>query len=222
MPNRLFAIGDIHGCFDPLQELVENHIRLSKSDTLVLLGDYIDRGPKVKEVADYILELRKNGYNVITLKGNHEDMLLNALDNKRHLPVWLFNGGDKTLESFGVRGVENIGPEYLEFFRNLRYYYTDGNYIFVHAGFNNNALDPFHDKYNMLWECRSSYSHPQLKDKIIVHGHCVITAQEFEKQMSGKPQVIRADTGCVYKEHPGYGNLAAIELHSGKSFLAKC
>ena len=73
--NRLFAIGDIHGCFDSFQELIENKIQLSKNDRLVLLGDYIDRGPKSKEVIDYIINLQAKGYNIIALAGNHEVML---------------------------------------------------------------------------------------------------------------------------------------------------
>lgn len=76
MNSRLFAIGDIHGCFDSLKELVENKIQLQKDDKLILLGDYIDRGDKSKEVVDFIIGLLENGFDVIPLMGNHEAMLL--------------------------------------------------------------------------------------------------------------------------------------------------
>lgn len=61
MNNRLFAIGDIHGCFDSLKELVEHKIQLKKNDKLILLGDYIDRGNKSKEVVDFIIKLKEEG-----------------------------------------------------------------------------------------------------------------------------------------------------------------
>ncbi len=61
MSGRLFAIGDIHGCFDPFRELVEHRIGIRKEDRLVLLGDYIDRGPSIREVIDYIIDLREKG-----------------------------------------------------------------------------------------------------------------------------------------------------------------
>ena len=222
MPNRLFAIGDIHGCFDPLRELVENQIHLAKTDTLVLLGDYIDRGPQSKAVVDYILGLQDAGHTVIPLMGNHEDMLLQALHSSRHLPLWLFNGGNKTLQSFGVRSPKNILPEYLEFFKNLKFWHGAEHYMFVHAGFNDDIANPFEDEYAMIWKCRSSYSHPKLKDKTIVHGHCVITPQKMDKQITGNRQSISVDTGCVYSEHADYGYLSAVELHSKEVYRSKC
>ena len=69
MNNRLFAIGDIHGCCDSLKELVENKIQFQKNDKLILLGDYIDRGDKSKEVVDFIMELQEKGFNIIPLMG---------------------------------------------------------------------------------------------------------------------------------------------------------
>jgi predicted MPP superfamily phosphohydrolase len=84
MNKRLFTIGDIHGCFDSLKELVQNKILLQKSDKLILLGDYIDRGDKSKEVIDYIIELREKEFDIIPLMGNHEAMLLDAYDNEKN------------------------------------------------------------------------------------------------------------------------------------------
>ena len=222
MPDRLFAIGDIHGCFEPLQELVEDKIQLTHSDTLVFLGDYIDRGPKVKAVIDYILELRDQNYRVVTLSGNHEDMLLNALESKHNLPLWFFNGGDKTMQSFGIRSLKNIGPEYLEFFKKLELWHSTETFLFVHAGFNDEISNPFDDEYSMIWKCRNEYNHPQLKDKTIVHGHCITTAQDLKEKMTGNPQVIGIDTGCVYKELRGYGILTALEVYSRQVYHAKC
>ncbi len=219
--NRLFAIGDIHGCFQPLKTLVEDKIGLNKSDTLVLLGDYIDRGPQVKEVIDFIMLLRQQGYRIVTLKGNHEDMMLKTYENKANLRLWFYNGGKTTMKSFGLRAVKNFPPEYIAFFKNLEYYYSEENYLFVHAGFNDSAIHPFADKHTMMWECLDQYSHPELKDKTIIHGHCAITAREFDERLETNPKVIDLDTGCVYHEYPGFGNLTSIELHSRQVFRVK-
>lgn len=82
MESRMFAIGDIHGCFQPFKHLVETKINLKPTDKLFLIGDYIDRGPDSKEVIDYIIHLQKNGFDIVPLLGNHEALCLEAYENK--------------------------------------------------------------------------------------------------------------------------------------------
>lgn len=84
--NRLIAIGDIHGCFNQFYTLIFDEIKLNKEDQLVLLGDYIDRGEQVKEVIDLILQLIKDGFQIIPLKGNHEELLIQAYQNLKNIP----------------------------------------------------------------------------------------------------------------------------------------
>ena len=103
MKSRIFAIGDIHGCFQSFKILIEDKIRFNTSDKLILLGDYIDRGTESKEVIDYILRLQQNGSDIIPLLGNHEVMLLDAYDNKDKIPLWLYTGGIQTLKSFRTK-----------------------------------------------------------------------------------------------------------------------
>lgn len=93
--KRLFAIGDIHGCFDSFKDLVESKIQLQKDDKLILLGDYIDRGDSSKEVVDFIIKLLENGYDIIPLMGNHEAMLLEAFEDEKNISKWIQNGGMK-------------------------------------------------------------------------------------------------------------------------------
>src|SRR5674476_416869 len=81
MKNRLFAVGDIHGCYASFEKLIETKIKPRKTDKIILLGDLIDRGPQSKEVVDLIIDLQRKGFDIIPLLGNHEDMMLNALDN---------------------------------------------------------------------------------------------------------------------------------------------
>ena len=80
--SRYFAIGDIHGCLDKLLKLLGLIDVDWENDTVVFMGDYIDRGPDSKRVVDYVLELRKKHEQVVCLKGNHEWMFLNYLDHR--------------------------------------------------------------------------------------------------------------------------------------------
>lgn len=221
MPDRLFAIGDIHGCLNPLKELVEKKIKLTKSDMLVFLGDYIDRGPSSKAVIDYIVSLQNSGFQIVPLRGNHEEMLLNALDDDSNLSLWLYNGGNKTLLSFGITSPRDLEPGYIDFFRNLKYYHSINDFLFVHAGFNDKLEDPFSDSYPMIWECRKKYKHPKLKSKTIVHGHCITTEKELSKKLQKNAQTIPIDSGCVYK-YPGFGYLTAIELYTKEVVRVEC
>jgi len=211
---RLFAISDIHGCFKPFYELVVNVISLNKTDRLILLGDYIDRGSQSKEVIDFIIDLCDSGFNITPLAGNHEVMLCDAHYDPRTLPLWLMNSGTSTLDSFGIRDIRSIDPHYMNFFTKLKYYESFDNFIFVHAGFNDNATDPFSDRYSMIWNCLISYKNPVFLGKTIIHGHRAKTITFIRNLIKEKSAVIPIDTGCVYDREMGYGNLTALELNS--------
>ncbi len=104
--GRLFAVGDIHGCPEELDAILKA-ISPRKGDTVVFVGDYVDRGPASRDVVDLILELQKGPAEVVTLKGNHEDMMLSYLGFEGHYgESFLFNGGAATLDSYGVREAE--------------------------------------------------------------------------------------------------------------------
>src|SRR6202030_3562432 len=101
-PGRLFAIGDIHGCPDELSAILKA-IAPHEGDTIVFVGDYVDRGPAVRDVVEVVLDLQKGPAEVITLKGNHEDMMLSYLGFPGHYgESFLFNGGAATLDSYCV------------------------------------------------------------------------------------------------------------------------
>ncbi len=214
MHNRLFAIGDIHGCFDSLKKLVENKIQLHKNDKLILLGDYIDRGDKSKEVVDFIIELQEKGFDIIPLMGNHEAMLLDASENEINTSKWIQSGGDETLKSFEISSLKDMESKYMDFFKDLRFYYSFEAYLFVHAGFNDNVLNSFTDYYSMLWKCKESYANPLLANKTIIHGHNPINVSKCEERILSKLNVINIDTGCVYNDKEGFGRLTAYECNS--------
>ena len=128
MNTRLFAIGDIHGCFDSLKRLIEETIQINHGDKVILLGDYIDRGTQSKEVVDYIIELQDKGFDVISLLGNHEAMLLDAYKNNDAVPPWIQNGGAETLKSFGINSPTNLQSKYIDFFKSLNPFYSIEEY----------------------------------------------------------------------------------------------
>jgi serine/threonine protein phosphatase 1 len=124
------------------------------------------------------------------------------------------NSGMSTLLSFGIQDIREVDREYVDFFTSLEYYKVIENLLFVHAGFNDYAEDPFSDKYNMIWECSPYYENPVLRDKIIIHGHRPKTTEYVKKVLSEKSNVIPIDTGCVYGKDQGYGYLSALDVNS--------
>lgn len=215
-----YAISDIHGCCRTFIALVENVVQLKKEDTLYLLGDYIDRGPDSKGVIDYILQLRETGFKVITLRGNHEDMLLRGLKDTSYLHVFLRNGGDKTLQSFGVDRPEDIPSRYIDFLASTSFYATHGRYVLVHAGINGEAEDPFEDREAMLWS-RSFKVTGKIKDCVVVHGHTPTPTMEIQDMVlrADLDRNIDIDNGCVYGLNEFYGNLACLNLDTLELFF---
>ena len=214
MNERLFAIGDIHGCFNEFKALLEVKIKIRIDDKIILLGDYIDRGPQSKEVIDFIIELRKKGFDIVPLMGNHEAMLLDAFDNEEFLSNWIQNGGLETLKSFGIYSLKNLESKYIEFFKGLTYYFAFEKYLFVHAGFNDDDINPFIDTYFMIWVCKKEYTNSLLINKSVIHGHRPIPFDVCKERVLNKNKVIDVDTGCVYIDKSGYGRLTAIELNT--------
>ena len=100
--GRILAIGDIHGCNGLLKRLLDRIGIDPLSDTLILIGDYLDRGPEVRGVIDTLLDLKETCPNLICLKGNHESMFLNYYLEGRDEELFLNNGGQNTLDSYGI------------------------------------------------------------------------------------------------------------------------
>lgn len=220
--RRLFAISDIHGCFRPFYELVINTIGLKKSDRLVLLGDYIDRGYESREVIDFIMDLISGGFDVTPLTGNHEVMLVNAYNDPGMLPLWHMNSGFTTQFSFDIQNIRNLEKRYLDFFMQLEYYTLIGDYYYVHAGFNDKLADPFTDRKYMIWESVESYKNPVFSGKTIIHGHRPKKIEYIKELIRRKSNFIPIDTGCVYGAGMGYGFLSALEVNTMQLISVPC
>ena len=212
--KRIFAVGDIHGCSKTLRKLVLEKINLQKEDELYCLGDYVDRGPDSKGVVDFILELKEQGNKVFTLRGNHEQLMMESGKNRENFLHWVENGGRKTLESFGTASYYELESKYKTFFYETQYYFEVGKYILVHAGLNFKIKDPFEDTHAMMWIRGFMVDEKKLGDRIIVHGHTPIPLATIRKQ--AHENVIDLDGGCVYTDYYGFGNLVALDLTSGE------
>jgi serine/threonine protein phosphatase 1 len=211
--ERTIAIGDIHGCNKTFEKLLFEKIKIQKTDQIYCIGDYIDRGKNSKAVIDLILQLRQEGYTVFTLRGNHEQMLLDSLTDEETFDIWLENGGGYTLQSFGTDSVKNLPKKYLSFFQETEFYIETENYIFVHAGLNFHSKNIFQDKAAMLWARDFSSYQPALKNKLLIHGH---TPKSLKYILNQKDNCIDIDGGCVYNYLPRFGNLVAIDLNERK------
>jgi serine/threonine protein phosphatase 1 len=214
-----WAITDIHGCADTFAALLQR-INFSREDTLFLLGDYIDRGPHSKQVLDTILELRATGHRVECLLGNHDWVLLHALDEPDTEEAYNWKsrfGGKATLRSFGVASEQEIPAKYIDLLESMDYYREYEDLILVHAGLNLRSSNPLLDREAMLWIRAGDrrVNRDWLGDRIIVHGHTPRAQRKIQKQAKdfAKHPIIGIDNGCVYQRH-GMNHLCALELNT--------
>ncbi|HOP81665.1 MAG TPA: metallophosphoesterase family protein [Fervidobacterium sp.] len=196
----IWAIGDVHGCLNSLEKLI-GQISPKDGDKLIFLGDYIDRGPDSKGTIDFLCSLSKT-VDCVFLRGNHEQMLLNVLDNNEDPYRWVINGARDTWRSYG--NMQNIltYEEHMEFFRSTKYYHieesvekTNGDfrrYLFVHAGIRPNVPIERQDPQELIWIREEFILKRHNLDYIVVFGHTPLEDVLVEKDKIG------IDTGCVY------------------------
>jgi serine/threonine protein phosphatase 1 len=216
--QRVYAIGDIHGRADLLDELqeaiaediVRNAGRAPKGlrTTVVYLGDYVDRGQGSREVLDLLLAPgRLAGFQTVHLKGNHEDIFLRSLEDASLLARWFALGGDATALSYGVhlpsglpeaqryehirqQLLRRVPAPHLRFLRGLELYRVIGDYLFVHAGLRPGVPLGEQDPTDLLWIRGAFLKARRPFEKIVVHGH----------SLTGRPEVrpirVGIDTGA--------------------------
>lgn len=217
--SQIIAIGDIHGCALTLEKLLKT-LQLEYGDefTYVFLGDYTDRGPDSKSVVDQLLEF-EHYHDCIFLRGNHDQMLLDAYE-KGMWDLWLSNGGGTTLENYdSTPGDFNLPRAHLEFFRDTELYWETEDYFFVHAGISPDLtiqenLDSIYERDQFMWQRDHIYTDKNRWEKIVVFGHTPVPEPLLRNNMIG------IDTGCVYNR-PGYGMLTAILLPDNKIIQQK-
>ena len=175
--SRIIAIGDIHACSVALAALIDA-IRPGPSDLLIPLGDVIDYGSNCRAVIAQLKALRDRT-NLILLTGNHEEMLFAVLDQNRDLESWTLHGGDKTLDSYGVKHPRDLPGEDVAFLRTAKWFHETDTHAFVHAGFF--ANQPLEDTPSsaLFWEFLDpSRARPHYSGKTFVVGHTPQTTGE--------------------------------------------
>lgn len=220
--KRIYAIGDIHGCREELDDLLAL-IAEEESDAgrqLVFLGDYVDRGPDSRGVLDRLIELKRDEPDAVFLKGNHEAVMLDFLDDPDESYHWLDWGGQETLESYGVTPVlgresadlakdlqSKMPKAHISFLKALPLTHIEGDYLFVHAGLRPGVALEDQDEEDLLWIRKRFHkaSANERPDKVVVHGH-----HPHDKPLDAGWR-IAVDTGACWT-----GRLTAVVLE-GKS-----
>ena len=211
---RIYAVGDIHGRVDLLKRIEglitanEQTASAGARATVVYLGDYIDRGPDSSAVIQHLMTRPPVTSTDIFLKGNHEQVLLDFLDDPQSIAEqWFAFGGIATLMSYGVRDAPSrvqaerfdelrdelaaaIPPDQLAFLRALKLFWEAGDYFFVHAGIDPRRPMDRQEPESMLWIREEFIAAAGPFSHRIVHGHTIVPAVDL------LPHRIAVDTGA--------------------------
>jgi serine/threonine protein phosphatase 1 len=214
---RTLAIGDIHGCLTALQTLLD-YVAPGTDDRLVLLGDYVDRGPDSRGVLDFLIDLHAGG-RVVALYGNHDEMMVQArgAPNKADRLMWLSCGGRETLVSYGVASPESselkeIPEAHWTFLgRDCVDWYETETHFFVHANaYPDLPLDE-QPRDLLLWE-KLYVPCVHVSGKVMVCGHT--------RQLDGRPlncgATVCIDTGAYDPQ----GWLTCLDVAAGRYWQA--
>jgi serine/threonine protein phosphatase 1 len=167
-----YVVPDIHGRFDLLCDgLAEISAHAAgQTGTIVALGDYVDKGPDSRQVIDRLRAGAPDGWSLVTLKGNHDVMMVEALRNPAKMDGWLERGGDTVIESYGG-DASNVPAGDIEWLDALPVTHTDRFRIYVHAGLDPDLpLDQQTEK-TMLWSRYPRDFQLGFGERHVVHGH---------------------------------------------------
>jgi serine/threonine protein phosphatase 1 len=222
---RIYAISDIHGCADLLQQMFtvidRDLARIGSNRAIhVFLGDYIDRGPESSQTIDLLID-RGRRHESIFLKGNHEAFLFDVLKDPSQLQSWKQYGGLQTLTSYGLR--PSISPDAAEqaelirqlaltiplhqrrFFNSLRLRFVCGDFFFVHAGVKPGVPLAKQQEQDMLWIREEFLASNEHFGKYIVHGHTPVREPDI------RPNRANIDTGAY-----ATGNLTLLTIQGDR------
>jgi serine/threonine protein phosphatase 1 len=222
---RIYAVGDIHGRADLLKTLfgridADLAAHPAAQSQQVFLGDYVDRGPDSAAVLDMLIE-RAQAHEVICLKGNHEILLAEFLEDPSVLTAWAQYGALPTLASYGLSPAFHATPKeqrelsaslrkampenHALFLSRLKPSFTAGDYFFVHAGVRPGIPLGRQQEDDLFWIRDDFLICEEPFEKIIVHGHTPVREPEV------RPNRINIDTGAY-----ATGRLTCLRLEGGK------
>lgn len=217
--ERVFVIGDVHGCSEELRTLLaflRDQKELSHDDLVVFLGDYIDRGPDSRGVLDTLVSFKEEFPATMFLKGNHEDMLMDFLGFGGNLGhAFLYNGGLETIQSYGIsvfspphEMIRLLPESHFNFFKSLESVVSVRDYYLVHAGLNPEVSLEDQSGEDLFWIREAFLDAAHEFGKTIVFGHT-----PHREIFDNRPFKIGLDTGLVF------GNkLSCLELFSNTVF----
>jgi len=211
---RTLVIGDIHGCLRALNQLLDA-VHPSADDLIITLGDYVDRGPDSRGVIDRLIKLSTT-HRLIALRGNHDELMLGALDQNGHRG-WCMMGGEATLRSYApgiaspILALRHVPAQHWQFLNHYcRDWHETASHIFVH-GYVDPAVPMSQQELTTLRWKRFNDAQPHISSKTIICGH---TAQR-----EGVP----LDLGyaiCIDTHIYGGGWLTCLETETGRYWQA--
>ena len=209
--GRTIVIGDVHGCATALRMLIEV-IGPRPEDTIVTLGDYIDWGPDSRGVIEQLIGL-SGRCHLVPVLGNHEEMLLAALESGSELRSWLKFGGEETLNSYEYQGKSDMIPmDHVRFIKGCRDYHETATHIFVHANYDHRLPMDRVGGTKLRWEfIDRAEVRPHFSGKTVVVGHT--------PQVSGEV----LDLGfllCIDTDCSRGGWLSALDTTTGRVIQA--
>mgnify|MGYP003599037309 FL=1 len=220
---RTLVIGDIHGGLRALHQVLER-AKVTPSDQLIFLGDYVDGWSQSPQVIDLLIQMKKT-HNIICIKGNHDELFLDYLDSGKDNPLWYKHGGEATVLAYEKVGDATI-QQHIEFLHSLDNYYLDEhNRLFIHAGFTN--LNGIHYEYfprlfywdRTLWETALALDKSLPKDhlsypkRLTLYNEIYIDHKKVTRLEQTTPvqmaNVWNVDTGAAFK-----GSLTIMDVDS--------
>ncbi|MDT3672559.1 MAG: metallophosphoesterase [Aromatoleum sp.] len=205
----VYAIGDMHGCWallDAIHEgiLFDARLRRAARRKVIYLGDYVSRGPDSRQVVERLIEWRPPGFEIVALKGNHEDLLLRFLDGDfANGAQWLDHGGVEALAHYGVfledpaarddatladarhRLLATVPAAHRAFLRGLATSHRDGDYLFAHAGVLPGVPVDDQCDSNLMWIRSRFLESAADHGAIVVHGHSISPAPDIHRNRIG-------------------------------------
>lgn len=203
---RLIGISDIHGEYEKLSAVIDK-VSPEKDDTMIFMGDYIDRGAKSREVVDKIISMQ-DVCNCVYLIGSHEYALLHAKSDDYYNYLFWNYGGVQTVESYG--SFENILNIHGDFFRSLKFYHMTDKYLFIHAGINPRLPLEKQNEEDMVYIRKDFYTKKHDLPVKIIFGHT-----EFDSPLVQEDKIC-IDTGCGKYPH---APLTAIICENGEEYF---
>ncbi len=209
MTSRMIAIGDIHGCSLALSALL-NAICPEQGDVIVTLGDYVDRGLDSKGAIDQLIDL-KSVCTVVSILGNHDEMMLRSRTDKNAFREWMNYGGISALDSYGETGDMRLIPStHIHFLETCVSYFETDTHFFVHANYRPDLPLSEQDERTLRWlSLKDVVPGPHMSGKIAVLGHTT------QKQVLDLGYLLCIDTACYEN-----GWLTAIDVATKKLWQA--